>query len=195
MFLLALIPVWILYVRQNKFVAEVAKEGWVPVFAAMVIASTAGLTLERYITEYPGMALISPVLNGIVGNIGSIYASRISTSLHANMKENYRATERILFVVHIPIEIVFLIVIGVMGLGHIQWSAAVVLGYMVVALSLVVITLAMAKWIVHMFWRRGYDPDNYALPILTSLIDVIGTAFLVAGFWALQYETVTESLP
>ncbi|GJJ72135.1 solute carrier family 41 [Entomortierella parvispora] len=186
-FLLALIPVWIMYVRQNKFVSEVAKEGWGPVFAAMVIASTAGLTLERYITEYPGMALISPVLNGLVGNIGSIYASRISTSLHANMKENYRATERILFGVHIPIQIVFLIVIGVLGLGHVQWSVAVVLGYIVVALCLVAISLAMAKWIVHLFWRRGYDPDNYALPILTSLIDVIGTAFLVAGFWALQY--------
>ncbi|KAF9092195.1 hypothetical protein BGX27_001885 [Mortierella sp. AM989] len=109
--LLALIPVWIIYVRKNKFVSEVLKEGWVPVFAAMVIASTAGLTLERYINEFPDMALISPVLNGLV---------------------------------------------------------------------------AMARWITHMFWKWGYDPDNYVLPILTSLIDVIGTGLLVAGFWLLR---------
>ncbi|KAG0314408.1 hypothetical protein BGZ99_008156, partial [Dissophora globulifera] len=75
--LLGMIPAWVMYVRRNKFVSEVAKEGWVPVFAAMVIASTAGLTLERYIIDYPGMALMSPVLNGLTGNIGSIYASRI----------------------------------------------------------------------------------------------------------------------
>ncbi|KAF9966090.1 hypothetical protein BGZ70_003321 [Mortierella alpina] len=191
--LMALIPAWIVYIRRNKFVAEVAKEGWGPVFAAMVIASTAGLTLERYINEFPGMALISPVLNGLTGNIGSIYASRISTSLHANVKENYRGTEKTLFLVHIPIQIVFLTVIGILGLGHVRWSVLVVLGYALVSLCLVVISLAMAKWITHLFWRLGYDPDNYALPILTSLIDVIGTAFLVVGFWALRYGKATDS--
>ncbi|KAG0306082.1 hypothetical protein BGZ99_001894, partial [Dissophora globulifera] len=45
-------------------------------------------------------------------NIGSIYTSRISTSLHVNIKENYRATEKTLFLVHIPIQIIFLVVIG-----------------------------------------------------------------------------------
>ncbi|KAF9362778.1 hypothetical protein BGX34_005505 [Mortierella sp. NVP85] len=164
--LLSLIPVWVYYVRKNKFVSEVAKEGWGPVFSAMVIASTAGLTLEQYINRYPGMAMISPVLNGLTGNIGSIYASRISTSLHANVKENFRATERTLFLVHIPIEILFITIIGVLNLGDVQWSVSVVVGYAVVALTLVVIALALAKWITMTFWRWGFDPDNYALPIL-----------------------------
>ncbi|KAF9212679.1 hypothetical protein BGZ59_006444 [Podila verticillata] len=187
-FLLTLIPAWLIYVRRNKFVAEVVKEGWVPVFAAMVISSTAGLTLERYINDFPGMALISPVLNGLIGNIASIYASRISTSLHAGVKENYKATERTLFFVHIPIEIAFMAVIGAMGLGHIRWSVGVVLGYAVVSLLMVVIALWMSKKLTHLFWRWGYDPDNYVLPILTSLLDVIGTGFLVLGFWALKYH-------
>lgn len=191
--LLALIPVWVIYVRKNKYVCEVAKEGWGPVFAAMVIASTAGLVLERYINEFPGMALISPVLNGLTGNIGSIYASRISTSLHAGIKENYRETERTLFLVHIPVQTVFLTVIALLGLGHVQWTVMVVLGYWAVALCLVVISLAMARWITHLFWNRGYDPDNYALPILTSLLDVIGTVLLVIGFWVLSYGDPTSS--
>ncbi|GJJ77124.1 solute carrier family 41 [Entomortierella parvispora] len=185
--LIGMIPGWLYYVRRNEFVSEVVKEGWGPVFAAMVIASTAGLTLERYINQFPGMAMISPVLNGLTGNIGSIYASRISTAVHANVKENYRSTEKTLFLVHIPIEILFLGVIGLLGLGDVQWSAGVVIGYAGVALTLVVIALALAKWITMAFWRWGYDPDNYALPILTSLIDVLGTALLVVGFWALGY--------
>ncbi|KAF9999361.1 hypothetical protein BGZ79_007042 [Entomortierella chlamydospora] len=185
--LLAQIPAWAVYVRRNKFVSEVVKEGWVPVFAAMVIASTAGLTLERYINEFPGMALISPVLNGLAGNIASIFASRISTSLHVNIKENYKSTQRILFFVHIPIQAVFLVITGVLGLGHVQWSVPVVLGYLFVTLCLILISLGMARSITHLFWKWGYDPDNYALPILTSLIDVIGTGLLVAGFWALRY--------
>ncbi|KAF9438584.1 hypothetical protein BGZ76_006636 [Entomortierella beljakovae] len=185
--LLALIPFWYHYIRKNQYVCEVVKEGWGPVFSAMVIASTAGLTLERYINQYPGMAMISPVLNGLTGNIGSIYTSRISTALHANIKENFRATEKTLFLVHIPIEILFLAVIGIFHLGDVKWSVGVVLGYTIVSLTLVVISLGLAKWISELFWKWGYDPDNYALPILTSLIDVLGTALLVAGFWILGY--------
>ncbi|KAF9912384.1 hypothetical protein EC991_011076 [Linnemannia zychae] len=186
-FLLALIPVWLYIVRKNKYVSEVVKEGWGPVFSAMVIASTAGLTLERYINQFPGMAMISPVLNGLTGNIGSIYASRISTALHANIQENYRSTEKTLFLVHIPIEVLFLGVISLLKLGDVQWSFGVVAGYTAVALTLVIMSLALAKWITRLFWKWGYDPDNYALPILTSLIDVLGTALLVLCFWALGY--------
>ncbi|KAG0279930.1 hypothetical protein BGZ95_011833 [Linnemannia exigua] len=193
--LLALIPVWLYIVRKNKYVSEVVKEGWGPVFSAMVIASTAGLTLERYINQFPGMAMISPVLNGLTGNIGSIYASRISTALHANIQENYRSTEKTLFLVHIPIEVLFLAVISLLGLGDVQWSFAVVAGYSVVALTLVTMSLALAKWITRLFWKWGYDPDNYALPILTSLIDVLGTALLVIGFWALGYGKDAATTP
>ncbi|KAG0365318.1 hypothetical protein BGX24_004204 [Mortierella sp. AD032] len=193
--LLALIPVWLYIVRKNKYVSEVVKEGWGPVFSAMVIASTAGLTLERYINQFPGMAMISPVLNGLTGNIGSIYASRISTALHANIQENYRSTEKTLFLVHIPIEVLFLAVISLLGLGDVQWSFGVVAGYAVVALTLVTISLVLAKWITRLFWKWGYDPDNYALPILTSLIDVLGTALLVIGFWALGYGKNAASAP
>ncbi|KAI1321484.1 hypothetical protein EDD11_005175 [Mortierella claussenii] len=193
--LLALIPGWLYCVRRNKFVAEVVKEGWGPVFSAMVIASTAGLTLERYINQFPGMAMVSPVLNGLTGNIGSIYASRISTALHANIKENYRSTEKTLFFVHIPIEILFLTVISVFHLGDVQWSTSVVVGYTFVALTLVIIALALAKWTTKVFWKWGYDPDNYALPILTSLIDVLGTALLVVGFWTLGYGQDAASAP
>ncbi|KAG0237289.1 hypothetical protein BGW41_000247 [Actinomortierella wolfii] len=185
--LIMLIPVWLVIVRRNKFVAEVVKEGWSPILLAMVISSTAGLTLERYIDQFPGMALISPVLNGLAGNIGSIYASRISTSVHAGIKENHRATQRALFLVNIPVQVIFLLVIGLLGLGHIHWSVGVVFGYTVVSLLLIVISLAMAKFITLRFWKWGYDPDNYALPILTSLIDVIGTALLVVCFWAVGY--------
>ncbi|KAG0326344.1 hypothetical protein BGZ99_009696 [Dissophora globulifera] len=191
--LLGLIPVWLYYVRNNKCVSEVVKEGWGPVFSAMVIASTAGLTLERYINLFPGMAMISPVLNGLTGNIGSIYASRISTALHANTTENYRATEKTLFLVHIPMEILFLTVTYVFSLGDVQWSAGVVVGYAIVSLVLVVMALLLAKSITQLFWNRGYDPDNYALPILTSLVDVLGTALLVVGFWILGYGEVAAT--
>ncbi|KAG0302044.1 hypothetical protein BGZ98_007827 [Dissophora globulifera] len=149
----------------------------------MVIASTAGLTSERFITEYPGMALMSLVLNELTGSIGSIYASRISTSLHVNIKENYRATEKKLFLVHILIQIIFLIVIGALGLGLIHWSEVVVLGIVIPDVD------HAGDGAVNHAHVLAVEllPGQLCATHLISLIDVIGTAFLVTGFLALEY--------
>ncbi|KAJ3079489.1 hypothetical protein HK102_003744, partial [Quaeritorhiza haematococci] len=66
----------------KSHVKPVLHDGWWPIVAAMVISSVAGVFLEEYINMYSGLALLVPVLNGIVGNVSSIYACRISTDLH-----------------------------------------------------------------------------------------------------------------
>lgn len=35
---------------------------------------------------------------------------------------------------------------------------------------------------VHLIWRLGDDPDNIAIPYLTAIGDLIGTAFLAVAF-------------
>lgn len=40
----------------------------------------------------------------------------------------------------------------------------------------------MANWIVHLFWNWGQDPDNFAIPYLTAIGDLLGTAFLAVAF-------------
>ena len=51
----------------------------------------------------------------------------------------------------------------------------------------VVILLAVADWLVHTIWRHGFDPDNVAIPFLTSLGDLLGTGFLALGFQVMWY--------
>ena len=36
--------------------------------------------------------------------------------------------------------------------------------------------------LVHWLWSRGIDPDNAAIPYLTSLGDLLGGALLAAAF-------------
>jgi len=38
---------------------------------------------------------------------------------------------------------------------------------------------------VHFIWRKGDDPDNVAIPYLTALGDLLGTAFLAIAFHVL----------
>ena len=42
--------------------------------------------------------------------------------------------------------------------------------------------LYIAMWLVPLIWVKGSDPDNVAIPYLTALGDLLGTAFLAMAF-------------
>lgn len=46
----------------------------------------------------------------------------------------------------------------------------------------VVILLYVCHWMIHFIWRLGDDPDNVAIPYLTAIGDLLGTAFLAVAF-------------
>lgn len=49
-------------------------------------------------------------------------------------------------------------------------------------LSQVGILLYMADLIVRLMWRKALDPDNFSIPYLTALGDLLGTGFLAICF-------------
>ncbi|CAG8609092.1 2267_t:CDS:10, partial [Cetraspora pellucida] len=165
------IPLWASMTWSNKLVRRLLIEAWTPLFVAMVISSIAGLVLEKYVDQYHGLAFLTPVLNGIIGNLGSIYASRISTRLHCGTEEDYYQSELTLFLINIPIEILILVI---------AWWFGTFRG------SEVAFTLIIAKKLTLWLWHHDYDPDNYSLPYITAVVDVIGNGLLVLSYWGLS---------
>ncbi|OZJ01933.1 hypothetical protein BZG36_04832, partial [Bifiguratus adelaidae] len=151
-------------VYRNKFVKDLLWQGWTPILLAMLISSMAGLVLERYVEQYAGLAMLTPILCGLAGNFGSIYASRISTSLHANLEEDYHRVQWTLLLMNIPIQVIFLFIIWLLDLGHIRYTLVFVTGYFTVSMVCTWAALSMGKHGTLHFWRKGYDPDNYVLP-------------------------------
>lgn len=49
----------------------------------------------------------------------------------------------------------------------------------------VLILLYIADWMVHWMWGRGLDPDNFSIPYLTALGDLLGTGLLALSFHVL----------
>lgn len=49
----------------------------------------------------------------------------------------------------------------------------------------VLILLYFADWMVHWMWGRGLDPDNFSIPYLTALGDLLGTGLLALSFHVL----------
>lgn len=50
----------------------------------------------------------------------------------------------------------------------------------------IVVLLFIARWLVQFLWKHGKDPDNFAIPYLTAIGDILGTALLAAAFHILS---------
>ncbi|XP_035750659.1 solute carrier family 41 member 3 isoform X5 [Egretta garzetta] len=141
---------------------------------------------------------------GVGGNLVAIQASRISTFLHFwsmpgvlpyKMRQNWpnpcttffssevnSKSARVLFFLVIPGHLVFLYTIHLLQGGHTSLSFTFVMFYLTAALLQVGILLYVADLIVRLMWRKALDPDNFSIPYLTALGDLLGTGFLAVCF-------------
>ncbi|KAI8393262.1 uncharacterized protein BYT42DRAFT_550494 [Radiomyces spectabilis] len=182
------VPFFAKSVWRNMYVRDLLFSGWSPIIFAMLISSFAGLVLERYVEQYNGLAMLTPILCGLAGNLGSIYASRISTCLHAGVKEEYKRVEWTLMLMNVPVQILFLFIIWLLNLGHLDYTFAFLVTYFLMSMVCTWLALKMGKSMTLIFWKYNYDPDNYVLPYLTAIIDVICTSLLVISFsWLTAY--------
>uniref|UniRef100_A0A1A7WP46 Solute carrier family 41 member n=1 Tax=Iconisemion striatum TaxID=60296 RepID=A0A1A7WP46_9TELE len=202
----ALCPLWVLIARKIPSTREVLYSGWEPVIIAMAISSVGGLILDKTVTNpnFAGMAVFTPVINGVGGNLVAVQASRISTYLHMNglpmgdpdptprkcptpcssffgSTVNSRSA-RVLFLLVAPGHLIFLYTINSLRGGHTTLTPIFISFYLVAALLQVIILLYLADWMVHWMWGRGMDPDNFSIPYLTALGDLLGTGFLALCF-------------
>uniref|UniRef100_A0A4W3KIK1 Solute carrier family 41 member n=1 Tax=Callorhinchus milii TaxID=7868 RepID=A0A4W3KIK1_CALMI len=207
---IALIPVWVLIAKRSPAIQEVLRSGWQPVITAMAISSVGGLILDRTVTNpsFEGMAVFTPVMNGVGGNLVAIQASRISTFLHFwsipgvlphKMRQNWpnpctvffssgvnSTSARVLFLLVVPGHLLFLYTIHLLQGGHLPITPTLILFYLTAALLQVGILLYAADLIVRLTWRRGLDPDNFSIPYLTAMGDLLGTGFLALSFHCVQ---------
>ncbi|XP_069489269.1 solute carrier family 41 member 1 [Ambystoma mexicanum] len=208
-FFIALLPLWIIVAKRNPATREVLYSGWEPVIIAMAISSIGGLILGRTVSDpnFAGMAVFTPVINGVGGNLVAVQTSRISTFLHMSGKPGEAAaavprkcptpcgtffgsdvnsrSARVLFLLVVPGHLVFLYTISSMQAGHTTLTLVFILFYMTAALLQVLTLLYIADWMIHWMWSRGMDPDNFAIPYLTALGDLFGTGLLALSFHVL----------
>lgn len=203
---LCLIPVWVLVARQSPQIREVLRSGWQPVIVAMSISSFGGLILDKTVSDpnFEGMAIFTPVINGVGGNLVAIQASRISTYLHFwsipgvlpyKMRRHWpnpcitffssgvnSKSARVLLMLVIPGHLVFLYAISLLQGEEAPITIAFTVCYLCAALLQVAILLYVADLIVRLMWRQSLDPDNFSIPYLTALGDLLGTGFLALCF-------------
>ncbi|KIJ63361.1 hypothetical protein HYDPIDRAFT_113350 [Hydnomerulius pinastri MD-312] len=175
-------------VRGNSDVKDLIWQGWSPLFGAMIISSATGIVLDTFASRYQGFPLLAIVISGLPGSVGSIFVSRLSTSLHASSHPSHAKTNQpsprmvmiTLLLVTLPVEVIFLAILHAFGwlkLPIIFAIFAVLFFCCAVSISLVI-----ARALTNYLWSKGRDPDMYALPIHSAVMDLIGQLLLVLCF-------------
>lgn len=71
---------------------------------------------------------------GLAGNLGSIYASRISTCLHKGIQEQFKKVESALLLMNVPVQFLFLFIAWFLDIGHLDFTLAFAISYFIVSM-------------------------------------------------------------
>jgi solute carrier family 41 len=178
-------------VRRNEHVRPLLSTGWSPLLGAVVVSSASGRVLDAFVGRYEGYAMLAVAFGGLPGGAGSIFVSRLSTALHAagsviaprhysQREPSPRLVMLVLFLVSIPVAIAFFSILRISS-----WLTTPLM-FTVLALfflfTSIAISLSVAYVLTTYLWSHNYDPDMYALPIHSALMDLVGELLLVACF-------------
>ncbi|KAG2359727.1 solute carrier family 41 member 1 [Suillus spraguei] len=178
----------VLVARRNKSVKDLLYQGWIPLFGAMAISCASGIVLDMFVSRYEGFPLLAIVISGLPGSVGSIFVSRLSTALHAASADTYlhksEPSPKLVMVtfilITIPIVILFLCILRVSG--WLKFSIIFAILLVLFFCCAVFTSLVVARSLTNLLWSRGFDPDIYALPIHSALVDLVGQVLLVLCF-------------
>jgi len=209
-------PIGAFIASKNEDTRKVLQSGWTPVLISMFISSVGGLILDHAIEHFPRMAAFQPVINGAGSNLAAVQASRISTHLHGqaepgNLQEDkdstisllpcticcsqsvHTRTARVLMMLVVPGQILFLFTIWATAPDeHISFQFTGL--YLTATLLQEWVLLYSCMHLVHIQWRQGIDPDSAAVPYLSAIGDVFGSALLLGTFAMLAFLDAEEGV-
>ncbi len=187
----------LLYIKEygkNSHVARtIMKESFKVLLFACVLSSLGGFALnsiESLFLSIVPLVILLPLLNNMVGNYGTIVSSRFSTMLHeGKVRKSWWKTEELreLFLQTVLLTLIGAILSSVAALGITYFSPEGISLFDSLKVFLIVlidmIFLANLLFFVAIFaglyiYRKNEDPDNFLIPITTSVADFSNMVFL-----------------
>ena len=172
------------------FFFKTIKEGTTVVVMSSVFGSLNGAFLSGMSAEllrFPGIVVLYPGLTNALGNIGSIIGSTTTTSLALGYIRDLRDEVKASISTIMQVEGVALIIHGFFGLvtyaivrpsvkaaDLASLVSVAALSNLISFLPIAIVALAVA----HAAYKRGLNPDNVAIPVITTVADTAATLTL-----------------
>lgn len=176
------------YNTKSNISTTIIKESWKVLILASILSSIGGLGLryvEQNIVSILPLLIVIPALNDLVGDFGTITASKFTNMLffRAVDKRWWRSKQlRYLLLTLFTTSVASAVFIGVMSslIPHIYQGTLLNIPLMIKVLAITLVTSVSLFGIVFIisvagglyFYKRGEDPNNFLIPITTSVADL-----------------------
>ena len=170
---------------------NILKESSPALVLAAAITLGAGLVLnlnKNFLSILPGMLIIIPSFNLMSGAITSVLSSRISSALHLGLiRPKVHMTKTLDRNI---IATVVISILSFLAFGFIAWFFNSALGVSTAGIwefSMIIFIAGFLSTMIlsilsiifsYLSYSKGVDPDNWVIPILTSMGDFMGILLL-----------------
>ena len=192
---LALVGLWCLvvgWIHNDGVVRRIVRESVLPLALAAAVGAMAGTILEIRIEQWiaaPVLLIMIPSFIANCGSLGGILSSRLASKLHLGLIESRPMPQRLAW---LDISVAFFFAtFAFTAIGLAAWFSATIFGYdppgigaviqitLVAGLLSTVILSVVAYATAAASYHFGLDPDNQGIPIVTSVMDLLGLLTLV----------------
>ncbi len=184
--------------RRIEFFHKTIMEGTAVVILASLLGSANGIFLSglsKTILRHPGLIVIYPALTNALGNIGSIIGSTRTTNLALgygkNLKEETLGSlsailrvESIALLMHIVFGVIayFIVKFTLPGVDLVFLIGIAVISNLSTFLVISLFSIVLA----HFSFKRGLNPDNIVIPVITTTSDTVATIALIPALTILK---------
>ncbi|MBU7029987.1 MAG: magnesium transporter [Theionarchaea archaeon] len=183
-----------LFKRKPKITTKICKDSFFILMMSALLSTGSGLLINSKIDQFIVMSgllvLVPPFLEG-GGALGGILSSRLSTSLHLGMIESSLKPSREAlqdFTVVALLGITLFPAIGVLAylastVLHLDFPPLhlVVSACLYAGILIAVVVSFLSYYSAILSTRFGLDPDSVVIPMISGLMDFLGTNALVAA--------------
>lgn len=146
-------------------------------FMTYAISTVSGYVLESFRMRFPIITPSFPVFSGMSVAIAFIYLHRIFTSINNQTVHNTRESYITLILTSVLMAVGYLAASALMGL---QYSFEFCVLFTMLFVAQVMILLKGVSVLIEHLDKGEEDSGVLALPLITSISDILATAFLLA---------------
>lgn len=182
-------------------------QGFVALLVAGVGSLAAGIALGSItgtLEALPGLMVMVPAAIGMRGNIFGALASRLGTSIHAGLYQPTREPGGILYQNVYAVTVLTLAVslllgvlaktfsqaFGVESIGLIDFVVISILGGVLSSVIVGAFTVSLSR----VAYRRGWDLDSVAAPLVTATGDMVTLPSLFIATWFVGIRWITPTI-
>ena len=176
------------YGPRSHLIHEIVKDSIPVLFLSVILAPFAGLALRSIFDKLSfliPLVIMVPALNGMIGELGSMIASKFTTGLFlGKIKGNPWKSNFVKMLLHVKIKVA---IASVLYISLLALFLSAVKGFqfdLMFALKIIFIGLVSSITIVGILFvisviggiiifKRGEDPNNFLIPMSTSIADVV----------------------